>query len=371
MLAEQGIEIGQGRARVRAALPGILEEGENGLSGEFRELVQDAYETLVRMDARLDELEARIARWAKADEQVQRLLGIPGIGPITATALLAAVGGRGDVSQWTGVGGVVGAGAAPALDRGVRAVIGYQQTGGCLRARLTDTRRLCGAAGVGQEDGPAQPLGTGCRGPATSECGGGGVGQPHGAHRLCVVGQRGGLPGRPRAANGLSGGQAAGQGMTRWTRQQTAEGNRFQALRSDMNVMATNKATLPGWEPERDTGAHDSDCRYCDKDTTARNPSGPAGIVPCNQEAGYMAAMPLLSTRTWRLQYGGEPYMSPEQESNHPFILHNQWVILVRPHPSPQINRQCFLPEREISEVRVKIRLLRQMALVYSCVFLL
>ena len=37
-------------------------------------------------------------------------------------------------------------------------------------------------------------------------------------------------------------------------------GNRFHALRSDMNVMA-NKATLPGWEPERDTGAHDSDRR--------------------------------------------------------------------------------------------------------------
>ena len=109
MLAEQGIEIGQGRARVRAALPGILEDGENGLSGEFRELVQDAYETLVRMDARLDELEARIARWAKADEQVQRLLGIPGIGPITATALLAAVGDVGtfrngrELAAWLGL----------------------------------------------------------------------------------------------------------------------------------------------------------------------------------------------------------------------------------------------------------------------------
>ena len=109
LLAEQGIEIGQGRARVRAALPGILEEGENGLSGEFRELVQDAYETLVRMDARLDELAARIARWAKADEQVQRLLGIPGIGPITATALLAAVGDVGtfrngrELAAWLGL----------------------------------------------------------------------------------------------------------------------------------------------------------------------------------------------------------------------------------------------------------------------------
>ena len=207
LLAEQGIEIGQGRARVRAALPGILEEGENGLSGEFRELVQDAYETLVRMDARLDELEARIARWAKADEQVQRLLGIPGIGPITAPALLAAVGDVGTFRNGRELAAWLGLVPRQHSTGGVRAVIGYQQTGGCLRARLTDTRRPCGAAGVGQEDGPAQPLGTGCRGPATSECGGGGVGQPHGAHRLCVVGQRGGLPGRPRAANGLSGGQ--------------------------------------------------------------------------------------------------------------------------------------------------------------------
>ena len=109
LLAEQGIEIGQGRARVRAALPGILEDGENGLSGAFREVLRDAYETLVRMDARLDELAAKIERWAKADEQAQRLLDIPGIGPITATALLAAVGdvrtfrnGR-ELAAWLGL----------------------------------------------------------------------------------------------------------------------------------------------------------------------------------------------------------------------------------------------------------------------------
>ena len=109
LLAEQGIEIGQGRARVRAALPGILEDGENGLSGEFRELLQDAYETLVSMDARIAGLEVKIARWAKADEQAQRLMGIPGMGPITATALLAAVGdvqtfrnGR-ELAAWLGL----------------------------------------------------------------------------------------------------------------------------------------------------------------------------------------------------------------------------------------------------------------------------
>ena len=79
------------------------------MSGEFRELVADAYETLVWMDARLEALAARIEHWAKADEQVQRLLGIPGIGPITATALVAAVGdvktfrnGR-ELAAWLGL----------------------------------------------------------------------------------------------------------------------------------------------------------------------------------------------------------------------------------------------------------------------------
>ena len=50
-----------------------------------------------------------LPRWAKADEQVQRLMGIPGIGPITATALLAAVGdvktfrnGR-ELAAWLGL----------------------------------------------------------------------------------------------------------------------------------------------------------------------------------------------------------------------------------------------------------------------------
>ena len=109
LLAEQGIEIGQGRVRVRAALPGILEDGENGLSGEFRALLQDAYETLVSMDERIAGLEAKIERWTKADEQAQRLMSIPGIGPITATALVAAVGdvqtfrnGR-ELAAWLGL----------------------------------------------------------------------------------------------------------------------------------------------------------------------------------------------------------------------------------------------------------------------------
>ena len=205
LLAEQGIEIGQGRARVRAALPGILEDGENGLSGEYRELLADAYETLVWMDARLEALAARVERWAKADEQVRRLMSIPGIGPITATALVAAVGdvktfrnGR-ELAAWLGL-------VPRQHSTGGRAqLLGISKRGDAYVRGLL----IHGARAVlrvsGKKTDPAQPLGAGARGAAAQERGGGGAGQSHGAHRLCVVGQRGGLPGRPRGTARLSG----------------------------------------------------------------------------------------------------------------------------------------------------------------------
>ena len=109
LLAEYGIEIGPGRTKVRGKLPELLEDGENGLSGEFRETLQDIYEALVRLDDRIAGLDALIVRCAKADEQAQRLMSIPGVGPITATALLAAVGdattfrhGR-ELAAWLGL----------------------------------------------------------------------------------------------------------------------------------------------------------------------------------------------------------------------------------------------------------------------------
>ncbi len=109
LLAEYGVEIGQGRSRVRGLLPGILEDGENGLSGEFRALLAALYEALVGLDERIARLDEQIERWAQTDEQAQRLMSIPGVGPVTATALLAAVGdvrafrnGR-ELAAWLGL----------------------------------------------------------------------------------------------------------------------------------------------------------------------------------------------------------------------------------------------------------------------------
>ena len=62
------------------------------MSGAFRVLLQDMYEQLVHLDGRIDRLDKQIEQAAQSDEQAQRLMTIPGVGALTATALLATLG---------------------------------------------------------------------------------------------------------------------------------------------------------------------------------------------------------------------------------------------------------------------------------------
>lgn len=92
LLAEYGIVLAQGRHTLRRAIPVLLEDAENGLSLDFRQLLSEMYEELVALDARVEQLTERIERQVKQDQAARRLLEVPGIGPLTASALIAAVG---------------------------------------------------------------------------------------------------------------------------------------------------------------------------------------------------------------------------------------------------------------------------------------
>jgi len=92
LLAEYGVTIPQGRAQVRPCLAAILEDAENGLSALFRASLQGLAEELRHLDERVAQYDAQIAALAHASEPAQRLMTIPGIGPLVATALLAAIG---------------------------------------------------------------------------------------------------------------------------------------------------------------------------------------------------------------------------------------------------------------------------------------
>jgi transposase len=92
LLAERGIVLARGITAFRRAVPGLLEDADNGVSDLFRELLAEAYAEVVRLDAQVAVYDKRLATIAADDPACRRLQGIPGIGPIGATALVGAVG---------------------------------------------------------------------------------------------------------------------------------------------------------------------------------------------------------------------------------------------------------------------------------------
>ena len=91
-LAEFGIAVSKSIGILRKALPELLEDGENGLPGNFRVLLAGLSEELRTLDERIVAFDARIAQAVREDRRIKRLLEIEGIGPITASAIVAAVG---------------------------------------------------------------------------------------------------------------------------------------------------------------------------------------------------------------------------------------------------------------------------------------
>jgi transposase len=62
------------------------------LPDEAREAIDALLEHLDGLEQRIDKVEARILDWHKSNEASQRLASAPGVGPMTATAIVAAVG---------------------------------------------------------------------------------------------------------------------------------------------------------------------------------------------------------------------------------------------------------------------------------------
>ena len=92
LLAEFGIVLPQGIGHIAKCLPAILEDGENELPGVFRQLAARLGAHLKQLDRQVSELEGQIQRWQRENEASRRLAQIPGIGPMTASALVATIG---------------------------------------------------------------------------------------------------------------------------------------------------------------------------------------------------------------------------------------------------------------------------------------
>lgn len=109
LLGEFGIVVPIGIAQLRQALPVVLEQQDSGLTARFVRLLAELAEELRQIDDRIAVHDKRIQAAARQDERIKRLLEIEGIGPVSASALVAAVGdarqfasGR-DMAAWLGL----------------------------------------------------------------------------------------------------------------------------------------------------------------------------------------------------------------------------------------------------------------------------
>lgn len=92
LLSEYGIVMRQGAAQVRKVLPVIIEDESNGLSCLMRRNLASLYNSLCFLDQQIDEQEQTLKAFAKQNDACKRLMRIPGIGIMTATALLSIAG---------------------------------------------------------------------------------------------------------------------------------------------------------------------------------------------------------------------------------------------------------------------------------------
>lgn len=92
LLLEFGISLRVGRRAVTSRLPEILEDAENGLPPVARDGLAVLGQHLKDLEQRIAEIEHSIQRWHRSTEASRRLAAIPGIGLLTATALVATAG---------------------------------------------------------------------------------------------------------------------------------------------------------------------------------------------------------------------------------------------------------------------------------------
>lgn len=108
-LIEQGITVRSGAHALRNSLFAILKNREGEISPRMGGIIMGLYEDWLRLDERIERTTDDIEAISQCEGNCQRLMSVPGIGPVISTAVVAAIGtgeaferGR-DFGAWLGL----------------------------------------------------------------------------------------------------------------------------------------------------------------------------------------------------------------------------------------------------------------------------
>ena len=108
-LLERGMVFAHRPANLKAAMADILENAEADLTPQMRSLINMLWDEWKLVEEQIKKLDLELERISAADAGCTRIRQIPGIGPVVATAIVAAIGngaafhkGR-DFAAWLGI----------------------------------------------------------------------------------------------------------------------------------------------------------------------------------------------------------------------------------------------------------------------------
>lgn len=91
-LLERGVTVRSGVAQLKRRIPELLQIVEQSFSSRMALVLQQLVEEWRLIEVQLDGLNREITRVSETDLTCQRLTTVPGVGPLTATAVVAAIG---------------------------------------------------------------------------------------------------------------------------------------------------------------------------------------------------------------------------------------------------------------------------------------
>ncbi len=221
LLAEFGLIAPQGLCSLRQRVPELIEDASNELPGALRLLIQDLMAHLKVLDQQIEQLQQQIQDWHRGNEVSQRLGQIPGIGAITASALVASVGDAAQFKNGRELSAWMGLVPRQHSSGGKGSAAGHQQARGRLLAHLAHSRGQSAGAPGAAAPGSVCVAAWADR-PKQRQCGSGRAGQQERSRGVGVDGAWNGLARAADEGAGIRG--AAGQRQQQRQQQKSTGG---------------------------------------------------------------------------------------------------------------------------------------------------